>query len=177
MKKALILLISLILLLTSCSVGKPKYISEVAPSQLLTVEDITPYLDYTPELSEELSRRGSVARYLSNPKGQGDPVIVKVYQKNGLLSQEKVEAYFDECKKMRSDAFDVAIEADKAFIAYPTLHYYINGYHIEITAGSGNDDLQKVLLTNLAKISIANFNELTGIYKGSQENTEEYTQN
>ena len=163
MKKILIAVLSLILLISSCGKKKPQYTSDVYPSELLTQENIAPYLDYAPEMTEERSRRVSVAEYKSNPVGQGYPVVVKVYQKNGLQSAEKVKEYYDECKKMRSDAFDAELNADDSFIAYPAIHYYIDGYHVEITAGGGSDDLQKALLINLATVSIDNFTALTGI--------------
>lgn len=163
MKKKCIVIFTLLLLLSGCGKQEKKYVSDVYPSELLTIENVSPYLEYTPEMTEERSRRMSAARYQSNPVGQGDPVIVKVYQKNGLQSAEQVKAFYDECKAMRPDAFDVELDAEDAFIAYPSLHYYIDGYHIEITAGSGSDDLQKVLLTNLAAVSIENFTALTGI--------------
>ena len=163
MKKISIVIFTLLLFLSGCGKNKTTYVSDVYPSELLTIENVAPYLEYKPEMTEERSRRMSVARYQSNPIGQGDPVIIKVYQKNGLQSAEQVKAYYDECKTMRTDSFDIELNADDAFIPYPTLHYYIDGYHIEITAGSGSDDLQKVLLTNLAAISIENFTALTGI--------------
>lgn len=164
MRKLSILLLTLTLFMSGCSAGKPKYVSDIYPSELLTADNISPYLDYTPEMNEEQrSRRMSVVRYQSNPIGKGDPVIVKVYQKNGLQTAEQVKEFYDECKTMRSDAFSVDIDAEDSFIAYPSLHYYIDGYHVEITAGSGSDDLQKTLLTNLAKVSIENFTKLTGV--------------
>lgn len=173
MKKLLVFLISLILLLYGCSSKNQSDKKQLLPSELLTISDVSPYLDYEPVLTQETSRRVSTAIYQSEPKGKGYPVIVKIYQENGLVSKDKVKSYFDECKNMRSDSFDVSLDANAAFIAYPTLHYYVDGYHIEITAGSGNNDLQKVLLTNLAKKSIENFYEITGIKLDKQEEISE----
>lgn len=169
MKKILPIILSSVLLLTSCGNKKPQYSSDVYPSELLTQENVAPYLDYTPEMTEERSRRVSVAEYKSNPPGQGYPIIIKVYQKNGLQSAEKVREFYDECKKMRSDSFDAGINADDSFIAYPSIHYYIDGYHVEITAGGGSDELQKALLTNLASASIDNFTAITGISANQAE--------
>lgn len=163
MKKIYIILIALMLFLCGCAKKEPEYVSDIYPSELLTIDNISPYLDYIPEMTEERNRRVSVAHYQSNPVGQGDPVIVKVYQKNGLQSAKQVKEYYDECKNMRSDAFSIELDADDAYIAYPSLHYYIDGYHVEIIAGSGSDDMQKILLTNLASLSIKNFTALTGI--------------
>ncbi len=173
MKKILVAIISLSLLISSCGKKKPQYTSDVYPSELLTQENVAPYLDYTPEMTEERSRRVSVAEYKSNPVGQGYPVIIKVYQKNGLQSAESVKKDYDECKKMRSDAFDAGLNADDSFIAYPAIHYYIDGYHVEITAGGGSDDLQKALLINLAAVSIDNFTALTGISANQSAQTTE----
>ena len=75
---------------------------------------------------------------------------------------KKVKEYYDECKSMRPDSFEIQLDYPaEAFIAYPTLHYYINGYHIEVTAGSGNDDLQKNLLQNIANITLEKLIQIT----------------
>lgn len=168
MKKVFSTLILLTFLITACS-DKSDEVVQILPSQLLSIEEVSPYLEYTPEMSEESSRRVSVAKFTSNPLGKADPVIITLYQENGLMSAKQIREYYDECKKMRSDSFGAAVDADDAFIAYPSLHYYIDGYHVVITAGSGSNDLQKVLLTNLANISLENLIKLTGVSKTTTE--------
>ncbi len=159
MKKIILLILCFSVLLSSCGItDKTETRDTVYPSELITIEELTAFIGYTPVMSETRSRRVSDALYVSDPIGKEDIVEIKLRQKNGLQSEEEVKEYFDECKKMRPDAFEVQLDNQnaEAFIAYPTLHYYINGYHIEVTAGSGNDDLQKNLLQNIANITLEN---------------------
>ncbi|MDY3928626.1 MAG: hypothetical protein SOZ34_04590 [Clostridia bacterium] len=176
MKKFIPLFICICIFLASC--GKKDKIEPrdtVYPSDLVTVEELAPFIGYTPVMSETRSRRVSDAVFVSDPIGKEDIVEIKVRQKNGLQSESEVKEYFDECKKMRSDAFDVQLDNTvEAFIAYPTLHYYINGYHVEITAGSGSDDLQKNLLQNIANITLEKLMLLTDMkIPADSDNTEQ----
>lgn len=161
MKKILYISLMLVLLLCSCSSSDKKLKDTVYPSEILTSKDISPFFDYSFKMEETRSRRVSVAQYLSEPLGN-EPVIVKVRQKNGLQNESEVKEIFDENKKMRTDSFETFIRDAEGFIAYPNIHYIIDGYYIEITAGSGSDDTQKALLTNLANISYDRLVELTG---------------
>ncbi len=159
MKKIIILLCSL-LILCGCSSNQVK---EITASILLPTEQIAPYLEYTPEFSEKTTRRYSIAEYRPNPAGSNDPVIIKVYQENQLLSKDSIIAYFNECKELRNDAFSIDSLGVDCFVAYPAIHYYVDGYHVEITAGSGSDNDQKILLMNLAKLSLENLCEYTDV--------------
>lgn len=161
MKKFIVFLCS-VLLLCGCSADKVK---EITASILLPQEQIAPYLEYTPTFFEETTRRYSIAEYRPNPAGIGDPVIVKVYQTNQLLSNEDIVNSFNESRDFRSDAFSIDGLGVEAYVAYPSLHYYIDGYHVEITAGSGSDNDQKILLMNLAKITIENLNKYKDVIK------------
>lgn len=161
MKKIIVFLCSL-LLLAGCSEDKVK---EITASILLPQEQIAPYLVYTPTFSEETTRHFSIAEYRPNPAGIGDPVIVKVYQTNGLLSTEDIINSFNESRNFRSDAFSIDGLGVEAYVAYPSIHYYIDGYHVEITAGSGSDNNQKILLMNLAKITLENLNKYKDVIK------------
>jgi len=175
MKKIILILLSAVLSISLCSCGeKQEYKTTVAPSELLSAEELTPYIGYTPVMTEQISRRVCEAVFVSEPLGEYDSVTVRVYQKNQLMSQEKIKEYFDECKKMRSDAFSIESLGVEAFIAYPSIHCYIDGYHIQITAGSGGDNLQKALLMNLAKLSLENFTNLTGI--SAETNSQDLTE-
>ena len=160
-KTIVIALLSLILL-CSCS-EEQEFKTTIYPSDILTPTELEPYVGYSPVMTEETSRRVSTATYTSDPIGTGDTVIVKVYQKNQLQTEEQVRAYFDECQNSRSDAFSIdSLDVD-AYIAYPFIHYYTNGYHVQIGAGTGSDNLQKALLMNLAKLSYENLTRLTGM--------------
>ena len=158
--KKIIFLLCFSILLFGCTSEK---ITEITASVLLPQEEVLPYLSYTPEITEKNTRQCSVTEYLSNPRGKYDPVIIKVFQVNGLLSDDDVINYFNECKDLREDAFTIDGMGVDCFVAYPSIHYYTNGYHVQITAGSGSDNDQKVLLMNLAKISLENLDKYKNI--------------
>lgn len=162
MRKLISIILLLIILLCSCA-DKQEFKTTIYPSDILTATELEPYVGYAPVMSEEKSRRVSTAVFTSDPPGTGETVIVKVYQKNQLQSEDAVKAYFDECKNARSDAFSIDSLGVEAFVAYPFIHYYTNGYHVQIGAGTGSDNLQKALLMNLAKLSYENLRKLTGI--------------
>lgn len=165
--RRIIFLLCFSLFLSGCT--SDEKISKITASVLLPPEAVAPYLDYTPDISEKNTRRYSITEYLSNPRGKYDPVIVKVFQANELLSEEDIINNFNESKNLRSDAFTVDGMNVNCFVAYPSIHYYTNGYHIQITAGSGSDNNQKILLMNLAKISLENLDKYKGVLTTTEE--------
>ena len=162
MKKRVVMVLCAVLLLCSCKSGNKGDIT-VYPQDLLPSEIVEAYTGYKPNVTQEFSRRVSKAKYLPEQLGKNDPVILEFYQANQLMSKEKIESIFDENKSMRSDSFDVGNLGAKAYIAYPSIHYYINGYYVKITAGSKSDDMQKSLLENLASESYEKLKEITGV--------------
>ncbi len=165
--KKLIFLLCFSLFLSGCTSNEK--ISKITASVLLPPEAVAPYLDYTPNITEKNTRRYSITEYFSNPKGKYDPVIVKVFQTNELLSEEDIINDFNESKDLRSDAFTVDGMNVECFVAYPSIHYYTGGYHVQITAGSGSDNNQKILLMNLAKISLENLDKYKGVLTTTEE--------
>lgn len=154
--KKLVILLCFSLLLCGC---KKDEITEITASLILPQEKVAPYLDYNPNFFEKTTRRCSTAEYRPNQAGAGDPVIIKVYQENQLMSENSIISYFNECRDYRPDSFSIdSLDVD-CFVAYPSIHYYLDGYHVEIIAGSGSDNNQKILLMNLAKISLDNLKE------------------
>ncbi len=159
MKKIIAILCSIVVL-CSCSSDK---VTDITASVLLSSEQLAPYLDYTPEFSEKTTRRYSIAEYRPNPPGKNDPVIVKVYQENQLISREKISEDFNNRMELRTDSFTIDSLGVDCYVAYPSIHYYIDGYYVEITAGSGSDNNQKILLMNLAKISLENLDKYKNV--------------
>ena len=94
MKKIIIFLCSL-LILVGCSSDK---VTEITAALLLPQEQLAPYLEYTPTFSEKTTRRSSIAEYRADPLGSGDPVIIKIYQPNQLLSNDAVLNSFNESR-------------------------------------------------------------------------------
>ena len=159
MKKIIALLCSMFIL-CGCSSNK---VTDITASVLLPSEQLAPYLEYTPEFSEKTTRRYSIAEYRPNPPGSNDPVIIKVYQENQLISRENILKNFNDCMELRTDSFEIDSLGVDCFVAYPSIHYYIDGYYVEITAGSGSDNNQKILLMNLAKISLENLDKYKNV--------------
>ena len=159
--KKIIFLLCFSIFLSGCNSNEK--INDVTASLLLPQEAVAPYLDYTPDITEKNTRRYSITQYLSNPTGKYDPVIIKIFQSNELLSEEDILNDFNEIKELRSDSFTVDGMNVDCFVAYPSIHYYTDGYHVQITAGSGSDNNQKILLMNLAKISLENLNKYKGV--------------
>lgn len=165
MKKILSVLLCALIFICGCSKNPDvnKKNDDVKASELLTYEDVVPYLEHPPVLVEENSRRASIATYKSEAVGKEYPVIIKLIQENQLISKEMIKGEFDKQKELRNLSFDVDSLGAECYVSYPSINYYIDGYHVQITAGSGSDNTQKILLMNLAKISLNNLNELTGI--------------
>lgn len=159
MKKFVFLLCS-VLFLCGCSSDK---VNNITSALLLPAEQLAPYLEYTPTFNEKTTRHYSIAEYRPDTPGSNDPVIIKVYQENQLYSKDKILEYYNECKELRSDAFSIDSLGVDCFVAYPSIHYYVDGFHIEITAGSGSDNNQKILLMNLAKLSLVNLDKYKSV--------------
>ena len=85
--KKLIFLLCFSLLLCGC---KKDEITEITASLILPQEKVAPYLDYNPNFFEKTTRRCSTAEYRPNQAGAGDPVIIKVYQENQLMSENSI---------------------------------------------------------------------------------------
>ena len=163
MKKIFSVMLCMVMLLSSCGSKKEKNRETVYPSELISIEELSAYVGYTPVLTEEGNRQKRTATYVSEPLGKHYPVTISVHQKSGFQSEKEVKANFDEIIKARPDAYEIGDLGVKAYIVYPSLHYYVDGYHIQVTAGSGSNDLQKALLTNISKITLDKLSKITGI--------------
>jgi hypothetical protein len=170
-KRSLLLVLSAIMLtvLCACDVGntssvtkKGKTIPEVDPAALITAEDVASYAGYTPvkdEDSTQKSEDGAVVLYRSEPIGEKDTVKVKVIQYSASVTKDEIKERYENAKNKRSSAEEVSGIGEEAYIAFPTIHVYDRGCIIEITAGSGSDDTQKVLLKNLAAVAVQRLEE------------------
>jgi uncharacterized lipoprotein YehR (DUF1307 family) len=166
---AVILSLSCLFLLGGCGGEKkqaeatPKPAVQVAPEAVFTIDNVKAIVDYEPvqEPVEENTEKGTKqVWYHSEPLGKGDIVEVTVRQYSDSVAKETVKAGYDQMKQKRPNAVQVDGVGEDAYIAYPSVHVYQEGYHIQITAGSGADDVQKTVLTNAAQTAVQNLNTL-----------------
>ena len=156
MKKILLIFasIAMIICLCACSAKEePIVIPDVDPASLITPEDIAANAGYTPVVeASQTTREGNTATvlYRSEPVGQYDTVRVTVTQFTDTIDYQQIYAAFDQTKMTRPSAETITGVGQDAYVAFPSIHVYDRGCVIDITAGSGADDVQRNLLINLA---------------------------
>ncbi len=159
MKRKIIAMLLLMMLCVSvCSCGKlvkpaeptPPPIVEVMPSTLLTINEACEMTKTTLVQEGGIEKDGaaSYVMYRGEPVGAADTVKISVEQYTAEVTKESIKQKFDTDHTKRTSAEDVE-GIENCFIAYPTAYYYKDGYYLKITAGSGNDDTQKKLLTTM----------------------------
>ena len=147
-------------MLLSASCGKKEEIKH-APldaKALFTQDDAVKILGYEPAQTFEDGYVKSTVRYDSKPIGK-DPIIVELYSYDSKKSTGDI---YDELKRkhsLRTDSEEISDFDAEAFIAYPSVNIYKDGYMAVVTAGSGADDAQKQLLTEVGGIVAQNLND------------------
>ena len=173
MKKLLLVLASLFVTIGLCACGSgnglfaaptPTPIPELDPTAILSTDNVYEGInyEYVPVIDGSVVTNGNSKSvvYVSNPKGLGDSVTVKITQYNESTSIDQVYQQFAAAKAKRYEITEVTELGETAYIAYPTIHVYDRGCIIEVTAGSGSDETQQQLLLNLAKTAVANFEQM-----------------
>lgn len=173
MKKLLLVLASLFVTIGLCACGSgnglfvaptPTPIPELDPTAILSADNVYEGInyEYVPVIDGSVVTNGNSKSvvYVSNPKGLGDSVTVKITQYNESTSIDQVYQQFAAAKAKRYEITEVTELGETAYIAYPTIHVYDRGCIIEVTAGSGSDETQQQLLLNLAKTAVANFEQM-----------------
>jgi len=150
-----------IMLLTGC--GKEAVvIPPVMPTDVITQADADSAAGgkYKLKLNHnaviELESNIYKAEYLAEPLGSGDPVVVTVTSPYAEITKDDIKEEYKNEYKTRLNKRKVEGLGDGAFLAYPSLYIYQDGYMIEISAGSGNSDEQKELLIELGKKALEN---------------------
>lgn len=173
MKKLLLVLASLFVTIGLCACGSgnglfaaptPTPIPELDPTAILSTDNVYEGInyEYVPVIDGSVVTNGNSKSvvYVSNPKGLGDSVTVKITQYNESTSIDQVYQQFAAAKAKRYEITEVTELGETAYIAYPTIHIYDRGCIIEVTAGSGSDETQQQLLLNLARTAVANFEQM-----------------
>lgn len=173
MKKLLLVMASLLITIGLCACGNggslfaeptATPIPQIDPTTILTADDVYAGInyEYVPVIDGEVVTDGNSrsAVYVSNPKGLGDTVTIKITQYTDSISIDQVYQQFAAAKAKRYEITEVTELGETAYIAYPTIHVYDRGCIIEVTAGSGSDEAQQQLLVNLAKVAVAKFEQI-----------------
>lgn len=178
MKGRFILLIcAAVCIFTSCSkeggimpTASPAPVSvyNLNPSDVLTADNLSLLVTYplicntildTPEKKTLLCQ--------SEPIGH-DPIRIDVEQYSDKIPKSDIKAKYDSDKSRRSSSEDIMLDNGfEGYIAYPYVKIYHDGYYITITAGSGNDDAQKQLLTQIAETAVGNIKALLNNISGT----------
>lgn len=135
----------------------PEPIIVITPDIAFPIENVQSIVNYTPVMLKESN---DTVVYHSEPIGQGDTVKVTVSQYNEVVTKDSIRSEYEKTKSMRPSAEILDGIGEDAYIAYPTVHVYMDGYHISVTAGSGGDEVQHELLTNIAKTVEQNLNNI-----------------
>lgn len=184
MKKILFALSCLLITIGLCACGgegglfqtaTPTPIPEIDPTSVLSPDDVYEALnyEYVPVIDggliyHEGGYKHSMT-YVSDPKGQGDSVTVKVSQYTDSVPMETVWYTFDDNRQKRSDAENIDGIGEVAYIAFPSIHVYDRGCSIDISAGSGDSDKQRQLLIALAQKAAANLENLVPVPDTAQQ--------
>lgn len=140
----------------------PVPIITVNPEELITTVDVSAVAAYVPVQEKSDSDGVETVLYRSEPVGQGDIVKVSVRQYSDSVAKDDIKAEYERAKSLRPKAEVVDGIGDDAYIAYPSVHIYRDGYHVTITAGSGSGDEQKTLLEQLAKTADDRLKDMLG---------------
>lgn len=178
MKKILLILSCLIVTIGLCACGDggglfqsatPTPIPKIDPTMVLSPDDVYEALNYAyvPVIDGGLIYHENgyehSMTYVSDPKGQGDSVTVKVSQYTDTVPIETIWYSFDDNRQKRSDAENIDGIGEAAYIAFPSIHVYDRGCSIDISAGSGDTDEQKQLLMTLAQKAVVNLENIVPI--------------
>ena len=153
MKKVLLLLV-LALSLAAC--GDKKEETEQKPElfaeNLITAEKAEELLASEIVKSTDKNKNCSVVEYYPEKIGSVPPIIVELYSPGDEKSTAVVNGDFNSRKQMRPSAKKVDGIGSDAYIAYPSLVFYRDGYMVVVTAGTGGEKAEDILMQT-AKIA------------------------
>ena len=171
-KRVLAMMVSLltaILLVCGCfgqgdgeKQNKKEEIPPLKASEVLTLEQAGAVIDnsyiLTVKDADQTEGAKQTTLYVSQETGAGYPIEVVLYQPGTDMSAEDIKALYDDMRAKRPKGVDLADFGADAFIAYPSITFYKDGYMVRVTAGGGNDDAQNALLEKAGKTALENVN-------------------
>lgn len=137
---------------------KEPVIVQVEPTDVMPIETAESIVGYALVAEDtEISENGAKSvLYRTEPIGQADIVKVEVRQYSDSITKEEIYSEYITAKDKRSDAEAVDVFDTEAYVAYPSIHMYYEGYIISITAGSGSDEGQQNMLISFASAALGN---------------------
>ncbi len=184
MKKLLTLLLCAVMSVTVSSCGKKSEnnaavgtIARLSPDTLLSAQMVSTITGANLKMSEEgvvPDGNGYKVTYVADPIGSADTVSVMVEQFSNTLSADQVwedyKQYYLPDGAMENVS-GVGIEEGKGAcnITYPYINIYYRGCYVRISAGSGDSEIQKQLLVNLAANAVTTIRNT--IPDGAENNT------
>ncbi len=184
MKKLLTLLLCAVMSVTVSSCGKKSEnnaavgtIARLSPDTLLSAQMVSTITGANLKMSEEgvvPDGNGYKVTYVADPIGSADTVSVMVEQFSNTLSADQVwedyKQYYLPDGAMETVS-GVGIEEGKGAcnITYPYINIYYRGCYVRISAGSGDSEIQKQLLVNLAANAVTTIRNT--IPDGAENNT------
>lgn len=156
----IVLLISA-MLMCGCN-KKETVIPPVMPTDIITKEDAEAAIggNYELKLNYDavvcIDDNSYKASYIAEPIGSGDPVFVTVTSPSESLPESSVKELYKSGYEGRTKKKKVEGLGEEAYIAFPSINIYQNGYYIVITAGSGDTQEQIDLLISLGKTAVEN---------------------
>ena len=104
---------------------------------------------------EEYDGSARTVTYVSETTGEADPVSVRIEQFSDSLTTDQVWNDYELNRINRSDSEIIPGIGKDCYIAYPYICVYDRGCYIKIMAGSGNSQVQKDTLINLASQAVS----------------------
>lgn len=157
MRKNVICIMAAAVLLSSCAKEEPGGSEAFDAKTLFPETAAAEFLQYTPVQTYEDGYTKSVVRYDSEPIGK-DPIIVELYSPNDIKTADDIYSEFKSKHDLRADSEDITDYDAEAFLAYPSVNIYKDGYMAVVTAGSGSDEIQKQLLIEAGSVVAENLN-------------------
>lgn len=160
MKRISMVAACLCLAVSMASCGKNSAIKDISkmekisPDKLISVETVSDITGVTMTVSKDgIVSEGSttsVTYVTSGDDEPGDPVTVQIEQFSESLSTNQIWTDYESNRVKRGDMEFVTGIGEDCYIAYPYINVYDRGCYVRISAGSGDSNSQKELLTKLA---------------------------
>lgn len=164
---------AVVCMMTSCSKEggiKPAATPEAAkiyslnPSEVLTADNLSLLVTYPLICSTILDTPESKTLLCQSEPIGNDPIRIDIEQYSEKVAKSDIAAKYNSDKAKRSSAEALVLEDGfEGYIAYPYVKIYHDGYYVTVTAGSGNDDAQKQLLTEIAAVAVKNIKGVLGV--------------